>query len=220
MILGRKALRFDHGVGATGLEPAIFCSQSRRASHYATPRPAGIARTFADECRARRVRPPSAELRPCLERFGHPPSCPVGLPRLSVSQPGQSRLPSPRHKSSGVTSVPSTVEQLSPTRVKITVEVPFADLKPSMDKAYAEIAKSVNIPGFRRGKVPPMVIDQRFGRGAIMQEAFNDSWQTFYGAALTENKSVSAGAARARSHQARGRRPGRIHGGGRRTPRV
>ena len=73
--------------------------------------------------------------------------------------------------------MPSTVEQLSPTRVKITVEVPFADLKPSMDKAYAEIAKSVNIPGFRRGKVPPMVIDQRFGRGVVIQEAFNDVWQ-------------------------------------------
>jgi trigger factor len=84
--------------------------------------------------------------------------------------------------------VPSTVEQLSPTRVKITVEVPFADLKPSMDKAYAEVAKSVNIPGFRRGKVPPVVIDQRFGRGVIIQEAFNDSWQRFYGAAVTENK--------------------------------
>ena len=83
--------------------------------------------------------------------------------------------------------MPSTVEQLSPTRVKITVEVPFADLKPSMDKAYAEVAKSVNIPGFRRGKVPPVVIDQRFGRGVIIQEAFNDSWQSFYGAALTEN---------------------------------
>jgi trigger factor len=83
--------------------------------------------------------------------------------------------------------VPSTVEQLSPTRVKITVEVPFADLKPSMDKAYAEVAKSVNIPGFRRGKVPPVVIDQRFGRGVIIQEAFNDSWQEFYGAAVTEN---------------------------------
>ena len=83
--------------------------------------------------------------------------------------------------------MPSTVEQLSPTRVKITVEVPFADLKPSMDKAYADVAKSVNIPGFRRGKVPPMVIDQRFGRGVIIQEAFNDSWQSCYGAALTEN---------------------------------
>ena len=84
--------------------------------------------------------------------------------------------------------MPSTVEQLSPTRVKITVEVPFADLKPSMDRAYAEVAKSVNIPGFRRGKVPPVVIDQRFGRGVIIQEAFNNSWQNFYGAAVTENK--------------------------------
>jgi trigger factor len=83
--------------------------------------------------------------------------------------------------------VPSTVEQLSPTRVKITVEVPFGDLKPSMDKAYAEVAKSINIPGFRRGKVPPVVIDQRFGRGVIIQEAFNDSWQRFYGAAVTDN---------------------------------
>ena len=84
--------------------------------------------------------------------------------------------------------MPSTVEQLSATRVKITVEVPFTDLKPSMDKAYAEVARSVNIPGFRRGKVPPMVIDQRFGRGVIIQEAFNNSWQGFYGAAVTENK--------------------------------
>jgi trigger factor len=83
--------------------------------------------------------------------------------------------------------VPSTVEQLSPSRVKITVEVPFTDLQPSMDKAYREIARSVNIPGFRRGKVPPMVIDQRFGRGVVIQEAFNDSWQGFYTAAITEN---------------------------------
>ena len=83
--------------------------------------------------------------------------------------------------------MPSTVEQLSPTRVKITVEVPFADFKPSMDKAYAAIAKSVNIPGFRKGKVPPMVIDQRFGRGVVIQEAFNDAWSGFYGQAVQEN---------------------------------
>jgi len=84
--------------------------------------------------------------------------------------------------------VPSTVEQLSPTRVKITVEVSFTDLKPSMDQAYREIAKSVNIPGFRKGKVPPMVIDQRFGRGVVIQEAFNHSWQGFYTEAISENK--------------------------------
>lgn len=84
--------------------------------------------------------------------------------------------------------MPSTVEQLSPTRVKITVEVPFADLKPSMDKAYRQIAQSVNIPGFRQGKVPPMVIDQRFGRGAIIQEALNEALPQFYGQAVNDNK--------------------------------
>ena len=84
--------------------------------------------------------------------------------------------------------MPSTVEQLSPTRVKITVEVPFSDLKPSMDKAYADIARTINVPGFRRGKVPPMVIDQRFGRGVVIQEAFNDSWSRFYGEAVTANQ--------------------------------
>lgn len=83
--------------------------------------------------------------------------------------------------------MPSTVEQLNPTRVKITVEVPFADLKPNMDKAYREIAKQVNIPGFRQGKVPPAVIDQRVGRGAIIQEALNDAIPELYMQAVTEN---------------------------------
>ena len=82
--------------------------------------------------------------------------------------------------------MPSTVEQLRSYPVKITVEVPFADLKPSMDKAYAEIAKTVNIPGF--GKVPPMVIDQRFGRGVVLQEALNNSLEGFYRSAIVENK--------------------------------
>jgi trigger factor len=83
--------------------------------------------------------------------------------------------------------VPSSVDRLSPTRVKLTVEVSFDDLKPSLDKAYREIAKSVNIPGFRKGKVPPMVIDQRFGRGAIIQEALNDALPRLYGEAVAEN---------------------------------
>lgn len=83
--------------------------------------------------------------------------------------------------------MPSSVDRLSPTRVKLTVEVSFDDLKPSMDKAYREIAKSVNIPGFRKGKVPPLVIDQRFGRFTIIQEAFNDALPKFYGDAVAEN---------------------------------
>ena len=55
----------------------------------------------------------------------------------------------------------SAVETLSPTRAKLTVEVPFEELKPSLDKAYKKIAQQINVPGFRRGKVPPMVIDRQ-----------------------------------------------------------
>lgn len=80
----------------------------------------------------------------------------------------------------------STVEKLGPSRVKLTVEIPFADLKPHLDKAYADIAAQVNIPGFRKGKVPPLVIDQRFGRGAVLQEAINSALPTAYEAAVTE----------------------------------
>jgi len=84
--------------------------------------------------------------------------------------------------------VPSTVEQLSPSRVKITVEVPFADLKPNMDKAYRDLASQVQIPGFRKGKVPPRILDQRFGRGAILSEALNDALPGLYNDAVVDNK--------------------------------
>ena len=68
----------------------------------------------------------------------------------------------------------SAVETLGPTRAKLTVEVPFEELKPSLDKAYKSIAQQINVPGFRRGKVPPMVIDRQVGRGAVLQEAINE----------------------------------------------
>lgn len=83
--------------------------------------------------------------------------------------------------------MPSTVEKLSPSRVKITVEVPFDELKPALDKAYRDIASQVNIPGFRAGKVPPMVIDQRFGRGVVLQEAINAALPEQYGKAVQEH---------------------------------
>jgi trigger factor len=70
--------------------------------------------------------------------------------------------------------VKSTVETLSPTRVRLAIEVPFAELEPSLKKAYREIASQVNIPGFRKGKVPAQVIDQRVGRGAVLQEEIED----------------------------------------------
>ena len=89
--------------------------------------------------------------------------------------------------------MPSTVEKLGPTRVKLTIEIPFADLKPHLDKAYTDIASQVNIPGFRKGKVPAAVIDQRFGRGAVLQEAINAALPNAYSAAVTESDIVPLG---------------------------
>lgn len=81
----------------------------------------------------------------------------------------------------------SAVETLSPTRAKLTVEVPFEELKPSLDKAYKQIAQQINVPGFRRGKVPPQVIDRQVGRGAVLDQAINDVLPTKYVEALQEN---------------------------------
>ncbi len=81
----------------------------------------------------------------------------------------------------------SAVETLSPTRAKLTVEVPFEELKPSLDAAYKKIAQQINIPGFRRGKVPPMVIDRQVGRGAVLDEAINEALPQMYIEALREN---------------------------------
>jgi trigger factor len=84
--------------------------------------------------------------------------------------------------------VKSAVETLNPTRVKLTVEVPFEELKPSLDAAYKSIASQISVPGFRQGKVPARIIDQRVGRGAVLQEAVNEALPKFYGQAVEENK--------------------------------
>src|SRR5919205_3982944 len=81
-------------------------------------------------------------------------------------------------------AVKSDVETLNPTRVKLTVEVPFDELKPSLDAAYKSIGKQVNIPGFRKGHVPPRIIDQRIGRGAVIEEAVNEALPRFYAQAV------------------------------------
>ncbi|WP_447643115.1 trigger factor [Nocardioides zeae] len=81
----------------------------------------------------------------------------------------------------------SAVESLSPTRAKLTVEVPFDELKPSLDKAYKTIAQQINVPGFRRGKVPPAVIDRQVGRGAVLDQAINEALPKVYVEALREN---------------------------------
>ncbi|MEV6318293.1 trigger factor [Streptomyces sp. NPDC051776] len=82
----------------------------------------------------------------------------------------------------------SAVETLNPTRVRLTVEVPFEELKPSLDAAYKKINQQVTVPGFRKGKVPARVIDQRFGRGAVLEEAVNDALPKFYTEAVNEGE--------------------------------
>ncbi len=81
----------------------------------------------------------------------------------------------------------SAVENVSPTRVKLTVEVPFEELKPALDAAYKRIADQITVPGFRKGKVPQRVIDQRVGRSAVLDEAINDAINLNLDAAMREH---------------------------------
>ncbi len=85
------------------------------------------------------------------------------------------------------------VEELSPTRVRLTIEVPFSELKPNLDQAYREVARQVKVPGFRPGRTPPRVIDQRVGRGAVLEQAVNDAVPKLYGKALEEHEVFALG---------------------------
>src|SRR6202047_1995610 len=82
--------------------------------------------------------------------------------------------------------VKTDVEELSPTRVRLSVEVPFDELKPSLDKAYREVGRQVRIPGFRPGRVPPPVIDRRVGRDVVLSQAVNDAMPDLYAKAVAE----------------------------------
>ena len=80
----------------------------------------------------------------------------------------------------------STVEKLSPTRVRINVEVPFGELKPDFDRAYKELAKQVRLPGFRPGKAPAKLLEARVGKEAILDQVVNEALPSRYGQAVTE----------------------------------
>jgi trigger factor len=82
-------------------------------------------------------------------------------------------------------SVKSTVEQLSPTRVRINVEVPFEELKPDFDKAYKALAQQIRLPGFRPGKAPAKLLEARVGRGAVLEQVVNDTLPGRYSEAVT-----------------------------------
>jgi len=82
--------------------------------------------------------------------------------------------------------VKSAVENLTATRVKLNVEVPFEELKPSIDAAYKTVASQIQVPGFRKGKVPSKIVDQRVGRGYVLETAINDGLNGWYQAAVQE----------------------------------
>ncbi|WP_158168317.1 trigger factor [Mycolicibacterium smegmatis] len=79
----------------------------------------------------------------------------------------------------------STVEQLSPTRVRINVEVPFTELEPDFDRAFKELAKQVRLPGFRPGKAPRKLLEARIGRGAVLEQVVNDALPSRYSEAVS-----------------------------------
>jgi trigger factor len=83
--------------------------------------------------------------------------------------------------------VKSALESLSPTRVRLTVEVPFEELGPALESAYRRIAAQVQLPGFRKGRVPPRLIDQRFGRAVVLEDAVNEALPRFYTRSVEEN---------------------------------
>jgi len=82
--------------------------------------------------------------------------------------------------------VKTTVERLTPTRVKLTITVDAAGFKPALEKAYETVSSQVNIPGFRKGKVPATILDQRVGKDAIIAQAVNDGLDDFYREALIQ----------------------------------
>jgi len=86
--------------------------------------------------------------------------------------------------------VKSAVENLSASRVKVSIDLDFSELKPSLDAAYQRIASQVNIPGFRKGHIPARIIDQRFGKGAALDEAVNDAIPSSLSEVIIENNFV------------------------------
>ena len=82
----------------------------------------------------------------------------------------------------------STVEQLSPTRVRLNVEVPFAELEPDFDRAFKQLAGQVRLPGFRPGKAPRKLLEARVGRAAVLEQVVNDALPARYSQAVAETE--------------------------------
>ena len=87
----------------------------------------------------------------------------------------------------------TALETLTPTRVRLQVDIDAADMAPALDKAYRAIGSQITIPGFRKGKVPKAVIDQRVGAASVLSEAINEAVPTAYESAVKEHSLVPLG---------------------------
>src|SRR5690606_27436743 len=90
------------------------------------------------------------------------------------------------HPVSGVKSVTSALDQIDATTVKLTVTLTEEDLAPALQHAYEHIGEQVQIPGFRKGKVPPKILEQRVGKGAVIEHAVNEGLPRWYSEAVAE----------------------------------
>ena len=124
-----------------------------------------------------------------VAQLGRAPALGAGGRRFKSCRPDGNH---PRNQQESSPMVTTTVEKLSPTRVKLNITVTPDELKPAIDHAYQHIAESVNIPGFRKGKVPPPIIDQRVGRAEVLNHAVSEGLDRFYREAADGGEDPSA----------------------------
>jgi trigger factor len=84
--------------------------------------------------------------------------------------------------------VKSTIEELGPTRVRMAIEVPWGDLDHAFGEVYKELGKQVRVPGFRPGKVPNRVLDQRIGRPVVLEQVVQHAIPEVYSEVVRENQ--------------------------------
>jgi trigger factor len=87
----------------------------------------------------------------------------------------------------------TTLEDIGDHRVKLSVQVPPAEVKPTLDLAYRHLADAVNVPGFRKGKIPRRVIDAQLGSGAVLREFLEHGLPEFYARAVREHELAPIG---------------------------
>src|SRR5215212_9273339 len=94
----------------------------------------------------------------------------------------------PERRSRSIAAVKSTIEELGPTRVRMAIEVPWGDLDHAFGEVYKELGKQVRVPGFRPGKVPNRVLDQRIGRPVILEQVVQHAVPEVYSEVIRENQ--------------------------------